>query len=93
MTDVLAIEPQGEHQFVVRMSRREETAESWSNLSPGILDDLGVREDDEEVLVRRTVAYLLEHQDVADFPDVVELEDVVATYADYLDVIRSATSR
>jgi hypothetical protein len=93
MTDVLDIEPQGEHQFVVRLSRREEAVESWFNLSPSVLDDLGVREEDEEELVRRTVAYLLQHQDVADFPTIVELEDVIATYDDYPDVVRAPTGR
>jgi hypothetical protein len=93
MTDVLQIEPQGDHQFVVRMDLRGESAESWFNLSPDILDDLGVQEDDEEHLVRRTVAFLLQHQAIADFPDIVELEDVIAAYDDYLDTIRAATSR
>jgi hypothetical protein len=90
MTDVLDIEPQGEHQFVVRLSRREEAVESWFNLSPSVLDDLGVREEDEEELVRRTVAFLLQHQDVADFPTIVELEDVIATYDDDYTAFLSA---
>jgi hypothetical protein len=90
LTEIVEIEPQGPHQFVVRLRDREETAESWFNLSPAVLGDLGSGADDEEDLVRRTVAYLLDHQDVADFPSVVELEDVLATYDDYRDAIRSS---
>ncbi len=45
----------------------------------------------EEDLVRRTVSFLLQHQEIADFPDLVELEDVVASYDDYLDAVRSAS--
>jgi hypothetical protein len=43
---------------------------------------------DDEELVRRTVRFLLGHQDVADFPDIVEIEDVAAGYPDYLDAVR-----
>jgi hypothetical protein len=93
MTESLEIEPQGEHRFVVRLRLRDETAETWFNLSPDVLDDLGVRAEDEEELVRTTVAYLLQHQEIADFPDVVELEDVLATYGDYADTVRSSTGR
>ena len=42
----------------------------------------------EQELVRRTVRFLLRHQDVADIPDIVEIEDVVAGYPDHLDAVR-----
>jgi hypothetical protein len=45
---------------------------------------MGVGEDDEEGAVRRTAEFLVGHQDVADFPVIVELEDVLATYDDYV---------
>jgi len=93
VTEIVEIEPQGPHQFVVRLRDREETAEAWFTLSPAVLDDLGPGADDEADLVRRTVTYLLGHQDVADFPSVVELEDVLATYDDYRDTIRSSAGR
>jgi hypothetical protein len=92
MTEV-EVEAQGEHRFVVRLSGQDESAESWFTLSPAVLDDLTVGEADEEDLVRRTVGFLLQHQEIADFPDIVDLEDVIATYDDYLDVMRSAVGR
>jgi hypothetical protein len=52
-------------------------------LTPEVLDPLGSGVDEEDA-VRRTVRFLLRHQDVEDFPSVVELEDVTASYPDYL---------
>jgi hypothetical protein len=89
MTEMFEIENQGDHQFVVRLHGRAEDAESWFNLSPTLLDELGVRHEDEEDVVRRTVAFLLRYQEVVDFPQVVELEDLLSTYGDYAELIRS----
>jgi hypothetical protein len=93
MTEAVEIEPQGDHQFVVRLSDRGASTETWVNLTPAVLAELGVRPEDEEGLVRRTVAFLLRHQEVADFPTVVELEDVAASYADYRAAVRAASER
>ncbi len=87
MTDPFELEAQGESEFVVRLRGDGEETESWFRLSPGLSEELGLEVDDEE-LVRRTVRFLLSHQDAADFPDVVEIEDVVAGYPDYLDAVR-----
>ena len=87
MTDPFEIEAQGESEFVVRLRGDGDEAESWFRLSPGLREELGLDVDDEE-LVRRTVRFLLRHQDVADFPDIVEIEDVVAGYPDYLGAVR-----
>ena len=90
MSEAVEVEAQGDHQFVVRLQGDGEGTESWFRLSPGVLEDLGVGPDGEEDLVRRTVDFLLQHQDAADFPDVVELEDVAASYDGYLDAVRPA---
>ena len=89
MTDPFQIEAQGESEYVVRLrgDGEETETESWFRLSPGLREELGLEVDDEE-LVRRTVRFLLGHQDAADFPDIVEIEDVVAAYPDYLDTVR-----
>jgi hypothetical protein len=87
MTDPFQIEAQGESEYVVRLRGNGEEIESWFRLSPGLGEELGLEVDDEE-LVRRTVRFLLGHQDAADFPDIVEIEDVVAGYPDYLDALR-----
>jgi hypothetical protein len=90
MTPMFEIENQGDHQFVIRLRDQAETVESWFNLSPTLLDELGVGHEDEEDVVRRTVTFLLQYQDVGDFPQVVELEDLLATYDNYARVVTSA---
>jgi hypothetical protein len=87
MTDPFEIETQGESEFLVRLRDDGAETESWFRLSPGLREELGLDVDDEE-LVRRTVRFLLGHQDAADFPDIVEVEDVAAAYPDYLDAVR-----
>jgi hypothetical protein len=87
MTDPFEIEAQGDSEFVVRLRGNGEEAESWFRISPGLREQLGLEVDDEE-LVRRTIRFLLRHQDVADFPEIVEIEDVVASYPDYLAAVR-----
>jgi hypothetical protein len=76
------IEEQGDHEYLVTQASELEDVRTWFRLTPEVLDRIG--SDDEEDVVRRTVQFLRRHQDVADFPDVVELEDVIAGYDDYL---------
>jgi hypothetical protein len=87
MRENVEIERQGEHEFVVRLGSGEQVVESWFNLSPGLLAQLGVAPAEEEGLVRRTADFLLQYQDLADFPQVVELEDVLAVYDRYRDSV------
>jgi hypothetical protein len=78
------IEVQGDHEYVVRLHSHGDVVESWFRLTPSVLEDVSAGHGDEERVVRRTVEFLLERQDVEDFPDLVELEDVIASYTDYL---------
>jgi hypothetical protein len=75
------VEAQGGHQYVVRLQQGEDVTESWFSVTPEVLEQLSL--GDEEDVVRRTAAFLAERQDVVDYPTVVELEDVMATYDDY----------
>jgi hypothetical protein len=81
----IEIETQGEHQYVVRLRDGEQVAESWFCITPGLLEQVHADADDEETVVLRTAEFLAQHQSVADYPTVVELEDVIATYDDYID--------
>jgi hypothetical protein len=87
-TAAIDIEAQGDHQYVVRMRDGDEQCESWFHFSPALLEQWELADRDEESTVRRTAEYLVDRQGVADFPDIVELEDVVATYDDYVEFIR-----
>ena len=82
MAEDFEIRPEGENEYVVVQRTEAEGVETWFRLTPEVLDRLG--SDDEEDVVRRTVLVLRKHQDVADFPEIVELEDVLASYEDYL---------
>ena len=81
--DAVQVEPQGEHEYVVRLHSGGNVVESWVRVTPEIRDQLGATEAGEERLVHRTVTFLLRYQDAADFPAVVELEDVLAAYGGY----------
>ena len=85
--DDIEIDAQGEHRFLVVQPSELEDVRTWITVSPDIMDRLGT--DDEEDVVRRTVLFLRRHQDVADFPEDIDLEDVVASYDDYLEVMGS----
>lgn len=92
-TASIEIEAQGDGEYVVRLHDTAEDVESWFEVSPGVLEQLGLRAEDEEDAVRRTVEFLIRHQDVADFPRVVDLEDVLAAYPDYPEAVRGAHQR
>jgi hypothetical protein len=87
--DAMQVEAQGEHEYVVRLQSGGNVVESWVRVTPEILDQLGASEAGEERLVHRTVAFLLQYQDAADFPAVVELEDVLAAYSGYAAAMTS----
>ena len=59
-------------------------------VDPQIRAGLELGDVDEGTVVRRTVDFLLEYQDVPDFPRVVELEDVLASYSEFVARLRAA---
>jgi hypothetical protein len=83
--DDIEIDAQGEHEYLVVQPSELEDVRTVFTVSPEAMDRLG--SDDEEDLVLRTVHYLRRHQDVADFPEYVDLEDVMASYDDYVTVM------
>jgi hypothetical protein len=85
MATSIEIEPQSEHQYVVRLRDGEDACETWFHITPAVLEDVRVEGEDEERVVRRTAEFLVARQSVADFPDIVELEDVIATYDDFVE--------
>jgi hypothetical protein len=82
MPEDIEIDAQGNHEYLVVQASELEDVQTFFRVSPEIMDKLGL--DDEEDVVRRTVEFLRKHQDVADFPDNIDLEDVMASYEDYL---------
>jgi hypothetical protein len=84
MTPSIEIETQGDHRYVVRLHDDDEAVETWFNLTPAIVERVRIAGETEEQVVRRTADFLVARQGVADFPDIVELEDVIATYDDFM---------
>lgn len=80
------VEPTGDHEYLVRLHGIDEDAEAWVRVTPELLDVWGIQLE-EAAVVHRTIAFLLQHQDAADFPAMVELEDVVASYPEYRSVL------
>jgi hypothetical protein len=84
MAASIEIESQGEHQYVVRLQDDDEAGETWFNITPTVLEQVRAPDESEERVVQRTTEFLVARQGVADFPSIVELEDVIAAYEDYL---------
>jgi hypothetical protein len=84
MTTSIEIETQGDHQYVVRLREGEDDCEAWFNLTPEVLAQVQGDGEGEEEVVRRTAEFLTARQSVADFPEIVELEDVISSYDDFV---------
>ena len=83
--DDIEIDAQGDNSYLVVQPSELEDVRTFFTVTPEVMDRLG--SDDEEDVVRRTVLFLRRHQDVADFPDFVDLEDVISSYDDYLEAM------
>jgi hypothetical protein len=88
MTTAIDIQAQGDHQYVLHLRDAEDVTESLFTATPSGLDELRVEGETEENFVRRTTEFLLRRQGVADFPSIVDLDDVIATYGDDEDFLR-----
>jgi hypothetical protein len=83
--DDIEIDAQGENSYLVVQPSELEDVRTFVTVSAEVMDRLG--SDDEEDVVRRTVLFLRKHQEVADFPETIDLEDVIASYDDYLEAM------
>lgn len=86
-----SVEAVGDHEYLVRLHGTDEDAEAWVRVTPEVLEASGT-EMDEAAVVHRTIAFLLQHQDAADFPAIVEIEDVLASYPDYRSALTGWSS-
>lgn len=87
MSELFEVEPLGDHEFLLRVRAGEETVESTFRASASITEELHVASADEQRLVERTAEFLIERQPVIDLPPFVDLDDVAASYGDYLELI------
>lgn len=88
MTEQFDVEPVTEDQYLVRAETASGTVESWFRADRETLEQLGLPDADELEVVRQTAIYLAGRQPVEDFPPMLDLLDVMASYEDYADHIR-----
>jgi hypothetical protein len=79
------IEHIAEHDYLVRVTEGEDDVEFRIRAAPAALARLGFQPGQEPQVVAATAAFLTRRQLAADLPDVVDLDDVLAAYDDYLE--------
>ncbi|MBU3062201.1 hypothetical protein KO481_11770 [Nocardia sp. NEAU-G5] len=88
----ISIEPVIDHEYLVRVENGADAAESQFVVAPDVLAELGFGAADERRVVEQTAAFLLEHQPVIDFPQLVYLDEVSAAYDAYATELRRRLS-
>lgn len=88
MSEQIEVEPLGEHDYLVRAHHSGGVAESRFRATESVLEQVGADAGDEQRVVERSVAFLLERQPVIDLPSMVDLDDLAAVFDDYLDHLR-----
>lgn len=82
----LPVESLGEGRYLMQVPSYDGTVELTVGVARAAEVSDGVLSDDEPT-ARAMMAYLLTHQDAADLPELVEIGDVVAAYADAVEAI------
>ena len=82
------VEASVEHEYLVRAVSDGESIESRFRVEPGVLEQLGLEGADERQVVRQTAVFLAAHQPVIDFPPMLDLADIIASYDDYPEQLR-----
>ncbi|MGW3045744.1 hypothetical protein ACWC9T_38315 [Kitasatospora sp. NPDC001159] len=85
MSEHFEVEPLGDHEYLLRARVGEEVIESRFRASETVAEQLHVEPTDERRAVEETAEFLAERQSLIDLPPMVDLDDVVACYDDYLD--------
>lgn len=88
MPEQCDIEPLGGHEYLIRVHTEAQVVESRFQATEGVLEDLDVKDGDEQRLIEATMEFLATRQSVAELPQLVDLDDIAANYHDYLDELR-----
>ena len=91
MTGQPHVQALGEHDYLIRVREGDDTIEIRVHASTDVLARLP-DDTDEKRLVEATAAYLIERQRADDLPPALDLDDVAAAYAGYLDDIAARTA-
>ncbi|PPB48294.1 hypothetical protein C4K88_15190 [Arthrobacter pityocampae] len=71
-----------DNEYRVRTEAEGQSVESLFRMNPDLQGRLGGPEADEVAVVEATARFLSRHQSVIDFPPMIDLEDILATYDD-----------
>lgn len=82
------IETGGEHAYLVHVHDPDEQITIELRISEEAARDLDAPTTHEAQVAAATVRYLLSRQEAFDLPGELDLEDIIAAYADFTDVIR-----
>ena len=77
-----------EHEYLVRAVSEGESIESRFRVDPDVLEQLGLVGADERQVVKQSAVFLATHQPVIDFPPMLDLADIIASYDDYPERLR-----
>lgn len=88
MSHTFDIEQVSDHEYRVSTEAEGQRVESHFRMNPDLLDQLELAGADEAAVVEGTAQFLAQHQSVIDFPPMVDLEDIMATYEDYPQQLR-----
>ncbi|MEU9046300.1 MULTISPECIES: hypothetical protein [unclassified Kitasatospora] len=85
MSEHFEVEPLGDHEYLVRARAGGEVVESRFRTDEEVVELLHVAPADEQRVVAETAEFPAERQPVVDLPQMVDLEDVVACYDDFVE--------
>ena len=71
-----------DHEYRVRTEAEGQSVESLFRMNPDLQGRLGTQDAEEVAVVEATALFLSRHQSVIDFPPMIDLEDILATYDD-----------
>lgn len=86
--DHFAMEPVGEHAFLIRLGQGGDVIDVVLHLDPATMATLAPYGIDERRVSQQTMAFLTERQRADDLPASLDLADVAAAYADWVDEMR-----
>ena len=88
MTASFDITRVSDNEYRVRTEAEGQSVESLFRMNPDLQEQLGLPDTDETTIVRGTAQFLSTHQSVIDFPPMIDLEDILATYDDFPEKLR-----
>lgn len=93
MSENFNVERVSDHEFRVRTEAEGQNVESLFRMNPDLQEQLDLPDTDEVSIVQATAHFLSKHQSVIEFPPMIDLEDILATYDDFPQQLRDEIGR